>query len=640
MKLKIISLSLVGIIATSLIAMAQTNTPSADTTQPTAAPTTETSSAAATPATTATPSADAAAPATPAAVPVANPPATDSSTQVAQAAPADSAATAPATAPAATPATAPATAPAAPAPAPADTVAAAPTAPTPPPSNNNSQRDPNAVIPLIVMDEVPLTDAIKNLARQAGLNYMLDPKINYGAAGPDGHVSNPQPTVSLRWENLTADQALNAVLNNYNLIIVDDPKTKISRITIKDPAAPDPLTTKIIQLKYAYATNLLLNAQAVLLDKRSKVMADVRTSQLVVVATDKEMATIDELIGRLDTPTKQVLIEAKLVETTKNPTSTKGVDWSGTLAAQHVTYGNGVPYIVQPTVGSAGVPGTPANTNLGFNAIQPTPAVAPTPGLLSTVLQPGLLPMLQYNTQDGFNPKPFFLNADGVSAVLSFLNTSADAQVLSTPRAVTLDNEEATLSVTVAQPIFLTTAGTQGSPGGAQVIYTNLGTILKVTPRISANNTISLKVIPEVSDIGPVVTKTVGGLVNQADSFNIRKFTTQVLIPSGNTLVMGGLVSDSRSKGSTKVPILGDIPVLGWAFHQETKVQDKRNLIIFITPTIVQNEDFQPTESSFLKTKMKEKSITDFGAWDSGEPQDWSKLLHCKKTTDADDSGN
>ena len=223
---------------------------------------------------------------------------------------------------------------------------------------------------------------------------------------------------------------------------------------------------------------------------------------------------------------------------------------------------------------------------------------------------------------------------------MSFLNTSADAQVLSTPRAVTLDNEEATLSVTVAQPIFNTTAGTQGSPGGAQVVYTNLGTILKVTPRISANNTISLKVTPEVSDVGGQVTKTVGGLIFQADFYDIRKVTTQVLIPSGNTLVMGGLVSDNRSRGSTKVPILGDIPLLGWAFHQENKSQQKRNLVIFVTPTIVQNEDFQPTETSFLKTKMKEKPITDFGVWDSGDAQDWSKLFHAKKSTDAGDSGN
>src|SRR4029077_2081361 len=117
-------------------------------------------------------------------------------------------------------------------------------------------------------------------------------------------------------------------------------------------------------------------------------------------------------------------------------------------------------------------------------------------GLVSQVLSPGSIPMIQANSKSGFNPSTFFLNADGVSAVLSFLNENFDGTVLSTPRAVTLDNEEATLSVTTAQPIFQTTAGTQGSPGGSQVLYTNLGTILHVTPRISANNTIALKVIP------------------------------------------------------------------------------------------------------------------------------------------------
>jgi type II secretory pathway component GspD/PulD (secretin) len=498
------------------------------------------------------------------------------------------------------------------------------------------------------MDEVPLTDAIKNLARQAGLNYMLDPKINYGVAGPDGHVSNPQPMVTLRWENLTADQALNAVLNNYNLIIVDDPKTKIARITIKDPAAPDPLTTKIIQLKYAYATNLIINAQSILIDKRSKVMADARTSQLVVVATDKEMANIDQLVARLDTPTKQVLIEAKLVETTKNPTTSKGLDWSGTLQAQHLNWGNGAAYIVTPSLAGAttitasggGNSTTSTFTPLGPLAANTTSSTPGVTGVVGNILQPGSIPMVQYNTKDGFNPNPFFLNADGVSAVLSFLNTEADAQVLSTPRAVTLDNEEATLSVTVAQPIFNTTAGTQGSPGGAQVSYTNLGTILKVTPRISANNTISLKVVPEVSDIGGVVTKTVAGLTFQADFYDVRKVTTQVLIPSGNTLVMGGLVSDNRSKGNTKVPFVGDIPVLGWAFRSETKSQNKRNLIIFVTPTIVTDEDFQPTETSFLKTKMRDsKSVADFGPWDKGEPQDWSKLVRGNKPVpDKDDT--
>src|SRR5207249_8515506 len=91
---------------------------------------------------------------------------------------------------------------------------------------NAGTTNTGAVIPLIVMDDVPLTDAIKNLARQAGLNYMLDPKIGFGQPGPDGKVV-AQPSVSIRWENITAEQALNALLNNYSLQLVDDPKTHI-----------------------------------------------------------------------------------------------------------------------------------------------------------------------------------------------------------------------------------------------------------------------------------------------------------------------------------------------------------------------------------------------------------------------------
>src|SRR6187402_3253957 len=124
------------------------------------------------------------------------------------------------------------------------------------------------------------------------------------------------------------------------------------------------------------------------------------------------------------------------------------------------------------------------------------------------------------------------LNADGVSASLSFLNTSSDAKVIATPRAVTLDNETADLSVTRAQPIFKNTAGTQGSPGGSEVTYTNLGVLLQVTPRISANNFVNLQVIPEVSRVSGVARKIVAGTVNEADIYDVRKVETRVMVPS------------------------------------------------------------------------------------------------------------
>jgi type II secretory pathway component GspD/PulD (secretin) len=499
----------------------------------------------------------------------------------------------------------------------ANPAAAQPSTPTTPPP-----AQPGSVIPLIQFQDVPITTAIENLARQAAINYILDPNVGYGQPDEKG-VVRVQPNISIRWENLTAEQALNALLNNYGLQLVEDPKTKIARVTKKDPAAPDPLVTKIVQLKFASPSNILTSVQSVLTDKRSKVVADLRTSQLVVSATEKEQDSVDALVERLDTQTKQVLIEAKLLETSKNPHSIKGIDWSGTLDAQKFTFGNGI------TTGNTKttLPGTPSTTTTTLPGGRTISSTA-TPGMsqqtvLDTALGGG---GLSASTLNGLNPSTAFLNADGVSAVLSFINKDSDAQVLSEPRAVTLDNQEAVLSVTRAFPIFKNTAGTQGSPGGSEVTYTNLGTILYVTPRISANDFINLKVRPEVSSvIQNGVRKIVAGVVNEADIYDIRTIRTEVMIPSGNTLVLGGLVSDDRSKGYTKVPLLGDIPLLGLAFRHEDKQQLKKNLMIFITPTVVQDSDFQPTQTQFLRSKPEMPIDEKLTAWDSAKPHDWSQ---------------
>src|SRR5579859_7643585 len=435
MKLKLCLVTLVGLVAWSLAASAQDNPPAAElqstkasvtTTNDTAQPAT-TDPAAVTNGTTVASTA----PADPAnagnaatasgtvQADAANTTNTPASTQTSDAAattnapPADAATTntPPADAAAAQPAAV------------ADATAAATTSAT-----DTNAPAPGGTIPLIVMDDVPLTDAIKNLARQAGINYMLDPRVSFGQIGPDGKAV-PQPTVSIRWENVTAQQALTALLNNYNLQLTEDPKSKIARVTVKDPAAPEPLVTKVIQLKYASPTNILVAVQSALTDKRSHVVGDIRTSQLVVLATEKEMVDVDDLAQKLDTQTKQVLIEAKLLETSFNPSTSKGIDWSGTLEKQHVAFGN--------------------NAHDG-------------------ILSP---PQILMNLSSGsaFSPSMAFLNADGVNAVVSFLNKYADAKVLSSPRTVTLDNEPATISVTRASPIITVTPGAPQIAGGSSI---------------------------------------------------------------------------------------------------------------------------------------------------------------------------
>ena len=155
---------------------------------------------------------------------------------------------------------------------------------------------------------------------------------------PEGKAT--YPPVSIRLENVTAQNVLEAVLNNNNLRLERDPKTKISRVTVKDPAAAEPLTLKVYQLKYSNPSNLVSVLKPTFATPRSQAIPDARTSQLIVLATEKEMIEIDGLIEKLDTATKQVLIEARILETLKNPSTIKGVNWAGTLQAQNITMGN------------------------------------------------------------------------------------------------------------------------------------------------------------------------------------------------------------------------------------------------------------------------------------------------------------
>ena len=485
-------------------------------------------------------------------------------------------------------------------------------------------------IPLIQFQDVPITTAIENLARQAEINYLIDPKIGYGQPDQNGQIK-AEPTLSIRWENVTAEQALMALLDNYGLQLSEDRKTQIARITAKDPTAPPPLITRVIQLKYASTSNMVDSVQASLTDKRSKVLPDVRTSQLVVVATEREQEALDALINELDKPTRQVLIETKLVEISSNPTTAKGVDWSGTLSAQNIYFGNGLMQGSSST--TAQIPGTPTTTTFSGGHTTTTTPSSSQQTTLNMVQGAG---GIAWNTVSGFTPAIGFLNADGVHAVLSFLNATYDAQIVSTPRIVTLDNEMATIEVTMGYPVISLSGGTQNSSGSMSITYSNVGTILQVTPRISANDFIWLKVTPSVSSFLGNITITVpGGQGNPSTSypvpeFNTRRIDSQVMIPNGNTLVMGGLVQDNPTASYSKVPLLGDIPGLGWAFRSESKTMTKDNLIIFMTPTIIKNTDFQQASSAsseylqskpvVMKSRMNPSTI-----WDGAEPRgDWS----------------
>lgn len=492
-----------------------------------------------------------------------------------------------------------------------------------------AQQSRGEVVPLITFDETPLTDVITTLARQAAINFQFDPKVTAVQMGPNG-APLPPAVISIRFENVTAMDAFEAVLDNHGLQFLPNEKTKIGRVAPRDAKALEPLVTQIFQLRYTSPTNIMPAIQATFNDTRAKVIADVRSSKVLVNAVEKDMKNVEKIIEELDTATKQVLIEARIVETARNPSTIKGIDWGGTLRAQNFVFGNG--FTSGTTVTTA--PGTSSSTT----TVLPTGPVTTTttsPASSITTLTSELgLGGFTANTKNGVFPGIGFLNADGVSGVLSFFNEDTDSEVVATPRTVTMDNQMATLSVTRAFPIFEVTPGSANTPAAAEVTYTNVGTILQVTPRITADSNVFLHVIPEVSNIDGKDLQTINNATFEANIYALRKMETHVIIPSGNTLVMGGLVSDNTTKQYSKVPGLGDAPLFGRLFRRDSKARSKVNLIIFVTPTIVQDYDYHYTPTDYLQNRVQDQNVPkthvapgdeDWSAWDSGKPKDWKK---------------
>jgi type II secretory pathway component GspD/PulD (secretin) len=497
----------------------------------------------------------------------------------------------------------------------------------------------------VVVDGVALPDAIRTLALQAGLNIQFDPKLLNGVTA-DGRPI-PPPTVTEKWHNLTAMQALQGLLDNYSWQMTWDARTRIGRVAAKDANLLEPLVVTVVSLRYAAPTNLVTLLEKTL-SQRSTVIPDIRTHQIVIRTTERELPGVEALVTKLDTATRQVLVEAKIVQTSKDITSAKGVDWTGTLANQHVSFGNGLTSqsVVNTTTTQAGAgSGTPTvspgGSTIGGGAGSSKLNLSTNVSTITSTLlgSPASGGGFSMNSARGISPTTAFLNADGLQAVLSFLNTDADTKTIAAPRGVALDGAPTELMVINNIPIF---QQTQSAPaaGAAQglatvepnyslrvgsTILNEVGVKLTVTPRIAGPTNVLLEVLPEISSQLGTVSETLNGQLNTAPSFSRTRIRTEAAVPSGYTLVLGGLDQDVTAKNFTKVPFLGDLPGLGYAFRSDSKSHQRQTILIFVTPTIIRDQDYQPNESKFLKRKAESPSDVPDKAWDTGEPYDWTK---------------
>jgi general secretion pathway protein D len=204
-----------------------------------------------------------------------------------------------------------------------------------------------------------------------------------------------------------------------------------------------------------------------------------------------------------------------------------------------------------------------------------------------------------------------------IGAVLQAYQNDSDVSILSTPQLLTLNNEEAEINVGKNVP-YITRADTSvASPGqtyGSSYEYKDVGVILKITPNINEEQFVRLKIDQQVTKLTGEQTSTPTTLKRTAK--------TTVVVKDNETVVIGGLIDDSTSIDNYQVPLLGDIPLLGWLFKSRVKGREKSNLFIFITPHIVRNQD---EAAAIYKKKLDDVGNVEEGVIRMNEKRSFKK---------------
>lgn len=293
----------------------------------------------------------------------------------------------------------------------------------------------------------------------------------------------------------------------------------------------------------------------------ASLIADESQNALIVRARPAQIRQVEAVLAELDTRRSQVLIQAAIVEVSGDNAAQLGVQWASGDPANGVgiiNFNNAGASLVN--LATAAVTGDPSQAGIGQGA-----AIA-----------------IGSSKKDRNGDRTFY------GALIQALESVADANLLSTPSIMTLDNQEAKIVVGQNVPFITGTTGTQGS--GLSNPFTTIerqdvGITLKVTPSLSEGGTVRLDVEQEVSSVVPSADS-----IRSSDLItNKRSIKTTILADDGQTIVLGGLVQDDVKKSVSKVPLLGDIPGLGVLFRATSDTRIKRNLLVFLQPTILRD---------------------------------------------------
>jgi type IV pilus assembly protein PilQ len=404
--------------------------------------------------------------------------------------------------------------------------------------------------------DADIRDVFRILADISGFNIII--------------ANNVTGTVTLKLSDVPWDQALDVVLEDAGLgAIVEGNVMKIAPLATLEKRQSDilaaarskeqlePLDTRQVFVNYARAEELVPLVSP-LLSTRGIITVDTRTNSLLLTDIQSTIGYVEELINSLDTRTPQVLIESRVVQATLDFIRELGVQWGLNYRASAAT-GNptGATFPSSADVGGVNV-GAPFGT-AADNFIIDLPAAVGTGG-------GGAIGLLLGSITGAYD----------LDIRLSALENRGDGRILSSPKVLTLDNQPARIEQGVSIPFLSVSAA------GTQTQFVDATLRLEVTPKVTNDNRVLMDI--RVTDNAPDPTITGA---NGQPSIRRNEAETQALASDGETIVIGGILKRDVSERIAGVPWFSRVPLFGWLFRRETTLDQRRELMVFITPRIV-----------------------------------------------------
>ena len=435
---------------------------------------------------------------------------------------------------------------------------------------------------------------------------------------------------------LVADKRTNSVVVTADELSVDRIRKLVAYL---DTPLEQSGNVRVIYLEYADATTIAEVLTRVMQNisrleeggsnKRagngeSTIEADEGTNSLIITADTDEMAALEAVIARLDIRRAQVLIEAIIVEVRVSEGQELGLQWL--FADDNGAYGSNITTNDArrnnlSQLGGALVPDD-GSENIGTREVAASLATIPGTTLGWGVVDESLT----------------------MTVILNALESQGNTNILSTPSLLTLDNEEAFITVGQQVPFVTGSYTNTGVGNGASnpfqtIERQSVGVTLKVTPQINEGDAVVMDITQEVSSLGPA-------LIASDIITNERKIETMVLANDGNIVVLGGLVEDKVTDSSEGVPVLSSIPLLGRLFRSDAVEVTKQNLLVFIRPTIIRNdEDLAGATAEkyrFIRDQQMERRERGLMFLDDGNLPvlpTWEEQLQQLPEVPADDAG-